>query len=141
MMVVMDTNVFISAVGSRRGNAWRCFILFARRRFRLAVTDQVLREYETIASRMAGKPGIFHGMNWRPLYDWVCNEAEYFEPAQLGKRRSRDADDDVYLACALSASASILVSYDADLLDLEKPFGIQILKPAAFVRLMNRVSP
>ena len=51
------------------------------------------------------------------------------KPAPLGKQRSRDAKDDPYLACALSAGARIIVSRDDDLLALEKSFGIQIVTP------------
>lgn len=135
--VVIDTNVFISAAGSRKSNAWQCFIFFARREFRIAVTGQVLLEYETVARTLAEDEGIFYGMHWRPLFDWVRQKADYFEPAALGKPRSRDAKDDAFLACALAAQAKILVSYDADLLDLEKPFGIDVLKPVEFVRFIK----
>lgn len=56
------------------------------------------------------------------------------EPSSLGKQRSRDAKDDPYLAAALAAKASFIVTYDKDLLDLGKPFGIRILKPSVFIQ-------
>jgi predicted nucleic acid-binding protein len=52
----------------------------------------------------------------------------------MWRRRSQDAKDDIYLAAALGASASYIVTYDHDLLDLEKPFGIETIRPAEFVR-------
>ena len=55
------------------------------------------------------------------------------EPAPLGKGRSRDAKDDIFLACALSAGAKFIVSNDRDLLDLGKPFGVEIIDPARFI--------
>jgi predicted nucleic acid-binding protein len=58
-------------------------------------------------------------------------------PVPLGKRRSRDAKDDIYLAGALAASAPFLVTYDADLLALQKPFGIEIIRPPEFLRRLN----
>ena len=51
----------------------------------------------------------------------------------LGKRRSRDVEDERFIAAALSAKAHAIVSYDGDLLALEKPFGIPIMRPAAFL--------
>jgi predicted nucleic acid-binding protein len=72
-------------------------------------------------------------MNWRPLFQWLFHKAAYFEPAPLGKQRSRDAEDDIFLACAMASGAKMIVSKDNDLLDLEKPFGIEILTPAIFV--------
>jgi putative PIN family toxin of toxin-antitoxin system len=133
MTVVFDTNVFVSAAISQNGLARRCFVLLARRRFQLAVTREILAEYETAAEELTRQPGKFHGMNWRPLFRWLHDQAVYFEPAPLGKQRSRDATDDIFLAGALAAGAKIIVSYDEDLLALGKPFGIEILKPAIFV--------
>jgi putative PIN family toxin of toxin-antitoxin system len=133
MTVVFDTNVFVSAAISQTGLARRCFVLLARRRFQLAVTTEILAEYETAAEELMRQPGKFQGMNWRPLFRWLHDQAVYFEPAPLGKQRSRDASDDIFLACALAAGAKIIVSYDEDLLALGKPFGIEILKPAIFV--------
>jgi putative PIN family toxin of toxin-antitoxin system len=133
MTVVFDTNVFVSAASSPGGSSRRCFTLFARRQFQLAVTKEILSEYETAAERLSQKPGKYHGMNWRPLFHWLRDKAVYFEAVPLGKQRSRDAADDKFLACALAAGAKIIVSYDADLRDLQKPFGIDILRPAAFV--------
>jgi len=133
MIVVFDTNIFISAAGSRAVSSWRCFVLLADKRFQLAVTANILNEFELVAERLSRRPGIHHNMHWRPLFDWIRDRAAYFEPAPLGKQRSRDAADDMFIACALASSASIIVSNDEDLLQLEKPFGIEILKPAAFV--------
>lgn len=65
-----------------------------------------------------------------------------FDPAPLGKRRSRDFKDDRYLACALVARAEAVVTNDRDLLVLKKPFGIPILTPVEFLKLVRgRTTP
>ncbi len=133
MMVVIDTNVSISAAGNRTGGSWQCLVLFARRRFQLAATSEILAEYESVANRLACSAGIYRDMNWRPLFQWLYHKANHFDPAPLGKQRSHDAEDDIFLACALAGGAQTIISRDLDLLDLEKPFGIEILTPAIFV--------
>jgi putative PIN family toxin of toxin-antitoxin system len=133
MTVVFDTSVFVSAVGSPTGSSRRCFVLLARRRFQLAVTKEILMEYEAVAERLSSNPGRFHRINWRPLYNWLRDKSLFFEPAPLGKQRSRDASDDIFIACALASGARIIASNDRDLLALEKPFGIEIVTPAVFV--------
>src|ERR1035441_6662587 len=133
MTAVFDTNVFVSAAIAQTGAARRCFVLLARRKFQLAVTRDILTEYEAAAEDLARRPGKYHGMNWRPLFAWLQRKAVYFEPAGLGKQRSRDISDDLFLSCALAGGAKMIVSKDNDLLDLGKPFGIEILKPAIFV--------
>jgi|SRR5579884_4562383 len=59
--VVIDTNVFISAVGLRSGVSWEVFVLLAKRRFRLAVTAEILSEYSSVAKRMAEGRGKLQG--------------------------------------------------------------------------------
>ncbi len=133
MTAVFDTNVFISAAASPAGSSRRCFVLLARRRFQLAVTREVLTEYETVAERLSRKPGRFEGMKWRPLFNWVRDKAVFVEAAPVGKQRSRDPKDDIFLGCAFASGAELIVTHDEDLLALEKPFGIEMVKPAVFV--------
>jgi putative PIN family toxin of toxin-antitoxin system len=133
MTVVFDTNVFVSAAISHAGPSRRCFALLARRKFQLAVTAEILTEYEAAAEDLTQRPGKYHGLNWRPLFRWIQDKADYFEASHLGKQRSRDPDDDIFLSCALASSAKIIVSRDKDLLDLGKPFGVEITTPTIFV--------
>jgi predicted nucleic acid-binding protein len=69
-----------------------------------------------------------------PKLAWVRAKSPLVEPSPLGKRRSRDVKDDIYLAGALAASARYLVPYDNVLLDLGKPFGIATIRPPEFLR-------
>jgi len=68
---------------------------------------------------------------------WVRAKALWTEPAPLGKQRSRDLKDERFIAAALGAAARAIVSYDRDLLVLERPFGVPIMRPAAFLRWMQ----
>ena len=46
---------------------------------------------------------------------------------------SSDPDDDMFIECALVAEASMIVSGDRHLLELQEYQGIQIITPAAFL--------
>jgi predicted nucleic acid-binding protein len=74
----------------------------------------------------------FPRVNPEPWLHWIEEKARVYEPAPLGKQRSRDAEDDPFLAAALGSGARIIVSKDRHLLDLGKPFGIEILRPDRF---------
>jgi putative PIN family toxin of toxin-antitoxin system len=129
--VVYDCNVILSGIGWN-GSARNCLKLVARRRVFLFVTDAILAEYESVIPETLAEetPGI----DPLPKLAWVRTKSRLVEPSPLGKRRSRDVKDDIYLAAALGASAEYLVTYDKDLLDLEKPFGISTIRPAEFLR-------
>lgn len=132
--VVFDTSVLISAVGWH-GLARRCLALVAQRRCRLVVSDAILAEYDlrvpAVLATESPKANAFGALAW------VRAKALWVEPAPLGKPRSRDLKDERFLAAALAARAKALVSYDGDLLALEKPFGIPVLRPAAFLAWME----
>ena len=57
----------------------------------------------------------------------------FVEAVPLRRTVKRDPKDDSVLAAALGARAAYLISYDRDLLDLEKPFGVRCIHPRAFL--------
>jgi putative PIN family toxin of toxin-antitoxin system len=128
---VYDCNIILSGIGWN-GAARKCLESVARRRVFLFVTDLILVEYETVVPKIMAEE--MPEIDPIPKLAWLRSKARVVEPAPLGKRRSRDAKDDIYLAAALAASAPFIVTYDNDLLDLEKPFGIETIRPAEFIR-------
>jgi putative PIN family toxin of toxin-antitoxin system len=128
---VYDCNVIVSGVGWN-GSARSCLKLVAQRRVFLFVTGTILAEYETIVPDILAEevPDI----DPHPKLAWIKAKSQLVEPLPPGKRRSRDAKDDIYLGCALAATAQFIVTYDNDLLELGKPFGIQTIRPAEFLR-------
>lgn len=139
MTIVVDTNVVVSAAFWPTSEDRRCFVLLARRKCRIAVTQVILREYRSVALRVGRRecPGKDPG----PLLDWIERVALFVEPALLGKRRSRDARDDPFLACALTSRAEFIVTKDKDLLALNRPFGVRIVTPRDFVRRLGPGNP
>src|SRR5881397_2644644 len=125
--IVVDTNTFIAAGWRINAHARRVFAAVARRRFRLAVSNAILDEYRGVSQRPR-----FSGKNYSGLLSWIEKYALVVEPALLGKGRSRDPKDDIFLGCALSAHTKFIVSSDQDLLTLGKPFGIEIVRPGQF---------
>lgn len=129
--VVFDCNVVLSGIGWN-GSARNCLKLVARRRVFLFVTEAILAEYESVIPEILAEE--LPDVDPHPKLAWIRAKARLVEPASLGKRRSRDAKDDIYLAGALAASAQFIATYDKDLLDLEQPFGIHIVRPVEFLR-------
>jgi len=135
--VVIDTGVVISAIGWR-GPAHRCLALIARRRCRLVISAEIIEEYESRVPAVLAQE--VPQANVRAALAWLRAKALWVEPMPLGRQRSRDIKDEKFLAAGLSANAKAIVSYDRDLLALEKPFGIPILRPAAFLLWMEEQS-
>lgn len=133
MRVVLDANVVFAGVGWR-GEAHNCMLAMANRRITVLATPEILEEVRALTAERGSK--FKHPAH--NLLTWYYDRVKLVEPAPLGKQRSRDATDDPYLACALAAGASIIVSRDDDLLALEKPFGIQIVTPRELLLRLTR---
>ena len=133
MRVVLDANVVFAGVGWR-GEAYDCLLAMAKRRITVFTTLEILEEVRALVADRGDK------FKYPPIttLNWYYDRVKLVEPAPLGKQRSRDAKDDPYLACALSAGAKVIVSRDDDLLALEKPFGIQIITPRELLAKLTR---
>lgn len=134
MRVVFDAGVVFSGAGWR-GEAHLCLLAMARRRITGYATVQTLNELRRVVCEIGfkAKHSPF------TILEWYYGSVKLVDPAPLGKQRSRDANDDPYIACALSATASAIVTRDEDLLILGKPFGIETVTPRELlVRLARR---
>ena len=134
MRVVLDANVVASGV-CWQGEAYRCLVKIARRQAFACATEDTLAETRETAARLIRE--LEPKNNAANILSWYLEKVKTVEPTPLGKQRSRDAKDDPYLAAALAAHAGFIVSYDKDLLELKKPFGIEIVRPAQFLKLVK----
>lgn len=134
---VFDCNVVMAAIGWRN-EPYLCFVHIARRRVRSFVTAFILEEYRRVAQRLE-EEHVFRRSPW-PTLDWFVSNSHQVVPSPLGKRRARDPNDDPYLACALAANAEVIVSRDPDLLQLRKPFGVEVLTPRALLSAVRQES-
>ncbi len=130
MRVVIDANVVAAAV-CFQGEAALVFLRLARRAAFAYASEETLAETREVTQRLIRRLRPRHNAGGRLA--WYLDQVRLVEPAPLGKPRSRDAKDDPYLAAALAARAEMIVTYDQDLLVLEKPFGISIGRPSLFL--------
>lgn len=129
--VVLDASVVISGCGWG-AESYRCLVHVGRRRARSYVSVDIVEEWRETLSALHRGGTKFSRDPW-PALEWLIEVSHRVEPAPLGKQRSRAPNDDPYLACALAARASFIISRDPHLLTLSKPFGIEILTPRAYL--------
>jgi predicted nucleic acid-binding protein len=88
MIVVLDTNVVVSAAFWPKSEDRRCLALLARRKCRMAVTERILREYRALTVRIGRQE--CPDKDPLPFLDWIERVAWLVEPSPLGKRIHRD---------------------------------------------------
>jgi putative PIN family toxin of toxin-antitoxin system len=130
---VADTNVIISGL-LWLGNPGRLLEAAAHRRITLYISPVLVAElratlsYDRLAQRVQRS-----GLTLDELLTRFLNVAIVLEPASV-PQVVRDPDDDHVLACALVASADLIVTGDKDLLTLNTYENIPIVTAAEALR-------
>ncbi len=128
---VLDSSTVVSAIGWQ-GEARRILSLLAKRAFTSCTPAALSEEWAEAVAMTAALPN-WRNPNWATWLVWLRTVSVLAEAVPLRRTVKRDPKDDSVLAAALGAGAAYLVSYDRDLLDLGKPFGIQCIHPRAFL--------
>jgi uncharacterized protein len=129
LKVVMDTNVFVSAVFFS-GPPYQILKAWQSREFELVVSQEILDEYRQVGEILAEeRPRI----DLNPILTFVIEHAKVYKPAKLKKPVCEDPDDDKFFACALASGSRVIISGDKHLLKVSGYEGIEVLKPREFV--------
>lgn len=135
LTAVFDSNVVVSGSGWR-ADAYLCLVAMARRRVRVFTSDWIAEEVRRTVARLIQRNRLPHDP-W-PVVNWFCYSAKIVTPSSTGKQRSRDPKDDPIVGTALAAHARCIVTADEDLLVLEKPFGISVIRPRELLARLQR---
>lgn len=132
LKVVIDTNVFISALYLPESKPGEVVLLARRKRIQNFISPQILKEIERIirAKLLWDNP-----LTKRALIR-INNLSEVVHPKEHMKVIPDDPDNRI-LECALEAQAGFIISGDKHLLNLKKYQGIKILTPAEFLKIIE----
>lgn len=126
--VVFDTNIWISGL-LWRGKPYQCLLL--------ARAEIVQHVYcEDMAAELSRKLRQVFGFSENHIRAVLYDLRRVSERVEISGDLhvvDADPDDDKFVECALQASASLIVSGDHHLLELEEYEGIRILSAAEFV--------
>jgi|SRR3990172_1155631 len=128
MIVVLDTNVFVSGVFFKGPpyeilNAWR------RRKFDLGISQEILEEYRRVGKSLGAD---YPAIDLEPILHLVVQHAKLYDPPVLPAQVCEDPDDDKFIACALACGDKIIVSGDKHLIKISGFQDITVYKPRAF---------
>lgn len=130
MRVVVDTNVFVSAILKDKSLPAMAVRLIERRGRLLKSTATERQLFEVLA-----RP-YFAELIAPASHAWLKGLMAAAEMVIITERIAacRDATDDRFLELAVNGGAALIVSGDADLLVLNPFRNIPIIQPAAFVQ-------
>ena len=137
--IVIDTNVFISALRSRRGASYRLFMLLDRGDFEINMSVPLVVEYEDEAKRIAREIGLAYG-DINDILDYICSVARKRVIHFLWRPFLKDPQDDHVLELAVEAGCDFIVTHNVRDFSGSQQFGVRVVTPREFLRVIGGIS-
>jgi putative PIN family toxin of toxin-antitoxin system len=134
--LVIDSNVWIAALISPAGTARQLVDTVLDHDIDILMSESTFTE---LVSRL-DRPKFDRYRepeSWNAFLTALVELAQWHEDAGTSTGISRDADDDKFLALAVTGQADAIISGDRDLLDLVSHEGIPVLTPAQFLQRLR----
>ncbi len=137
MKIVLDTNVVLAALLSKRGASHRLLVwLFEAAQKHSVVSNTLLMEYGAVLTRsehMENYPQFSRDEIERFLDD-IASISYHQKIHFLWRPFLRDASDDMVLEVAANAHAEAIITFNPrDFQGVTEHFGIEILSPGMFL--------
>lgn len=130
--VVLDTNVVVAALRSRRGAAYRLLSFVGTGAFEHSLSVGLLFEYEAALKR----PGVGIRLPCRrvdEVLDYLAARARRHQIHYLWRPVLRDPSDDLVLEVAVAGGCRAIVTYNVRDFAGSEQFGVRVLTPAQFL--------
>ncbi len=136
--IVIDTNVFISALKSKRGASFKLIFETSRERFEQNISPTLIFEYESVAKRELSNIAL-NDSQIDSILDMICNWSIKCEIYFLWRPYLKDPKDDFILELAIESQSEYIITYNKnDFKGIEK-FGVKVLTPKEFLEKIGEI--
>ena len=136
MRIVLDTNIVVSALRSRRGASFKLVSLIPSGRIELSLSVPLYIEYQDVLLRTGKVPG-FTNKEVVQYLQYFCSKSHHQEIFYLWRPYLKDVKDDMVLELAVASESQYIVTHNIrDFRGIEK-FGIQALTPQEIIKIMG----
>lgn len=136
--IVIDTNVVIAALRSKRGASSKLLSLIGTQKYEIHDSVPLVLEYEDVIQRQREEVGLSQS-DVSALIDSLCALAHHHEIFFLWRPTLSDANDELILELAVSARCDYIVTHNlTDFKGVDK-FGIKVVTPGMFLTIIDEV--
>jgi len=136
--IVIDTNVLVSGLRSKRGYAFQLLQLVGAGWFEINLSVPLVLEYEEILYREL--PNLLVSQQAvDSIIDYHCAVANHHRIFFLWRPILRDPDDEMVLELAVKAGCDYIVTYNKrDFRGVER-FNLRVVEPKEFLQIIGVV--
>ena len=135
-LVVIDTNVIVSALQSKNGKSFGLISKIGSGLFDFAISVPLILEYEAILKNHLDRK-IFSDSDIEDFIDYICNVGIKTKIFYLWRPYLRDPFDDHVLELAINAGAKTIITFNKKDFREAETLGIEILTPKEFLQEME----
>lgn len=132
--IVIDTNVFVSALRSQYGASYKLLLLLGSGKFDINLSAPLVFEYEDAGKRLVGKKSGLKPRDIDDILDYICSVAHRRTVYYLWRPFLSDPKDDMVLELAVAAGCEIIVTYNKEDFDGVEQFGIRVMTAQEFLQ-------
>jgi len=133
--IVIDTNVMVSALRSRRGWSFDLLKRLGKGQFEHVVTVPLLIEYEEVLHREGMVPLTSAAVE--DVLDYVCASGLRQQVHFLWRPKLTDVRDDMVLEAAFNGQCEAIVTWNIRDFSAAAAIGIEVLSPDLFLKRLK----
>ncbi len=136
--IVMDTNVFMTALRSQLGASYKLLSLLENDIYQLNLSVPLVLEYEEVAKRMIGEISLSE-QEIDDILDFVVSKSNRWHIFYLWRPQLKDPSDDMVLELAVTASCKYILTYNVHDFRGSEKFGIEAITPKVFLEMVGKL--
>lgn len=136
--VVIDTNVFVSALRSQNGASYKLIMMVGKGRFDVNVSVPLVLEYEASAKKLITHTRL-KTEDIDDIIDYICSIARHRKVFYLWRPFLRDPKDDMVLELAVESRSDFIITYNVGDFEGSRQFGIKVLTPKEFLEKIGGI--
>jgi predicted nucleic acid-binding protein len=133
VLVVLDTNVLVSAIRSRRGASFEVVSRIGSSAFDIAVSVPLVFEYEDAMLRAVPETSL-DDSDVADILDYICSVARRQPIFFLWRPLLSDPKDDMVAELAVAAGCDAIVTFNRRDFRAVEAFALKVWSPAQLLR-------
>ena len=137
--IVLDTNIVVTALRSKRGASFKLISLIDKAPFEINLSVPLVFQYEEVLQRQRLSLHITQD-GIADFLDYLCSIANLHEIYFLWRPYLPDPQDDMLLDLAVKAGCKYIVTYNKRDLRGAEMFGIEVVTAKEFLERIGALS-
>ena len=138
MKVILDTNIFVSALKSNKGASYALISQLPSDMFQIALSIPLYVEYQDVLTRPEHMTGVSKVEDILAFLRYICSIAHKQQIFFLWRPWLNDPKDDMVLEVAVASQSRYIITYNLkDFKGVKEHFGITPVTPGKFLKIMR----